>query len=92
MQSKANTSTRNTKRKPSNPAAKVKRKAKGRESYDDGVPIVVVGVTPHQGERESRLHGRSGTGVLDLQEWSGMRNACDVKPHDVSESVGWMPV
>lgn len=29
----------------------------GRESYGDGVPIVVVGVTPHQGKRESRLQG-----------------------------------
>jgi len=27
---------------------------KGRESYGDGVPIVVVGVTPHQGKRERR--------------------------------------
>jgi hypothetical protein len=30
----------------------------GRESYGDGVPIVVVGVTPHQGKRESRLQGQ----------------------------------
>ena len=30
---------------------------KGREFYGDGVPVVVVGVTPHQGERESRLQG-----------------------------------
>lgn len=30
---------------------------KGRESYGDGVPIVVVGVTPHRGKRESRLQG-----------------------------------
>ena len=29
----------------------------GRESYGDGVPIVVVGVTSHQGERESRSQG-----------------------------------
>ena len=29
----------------------------GRESYGNGVPIVVVGVTPHQGKRESRLQG-----------------------------------
>ena len=28
---------------------------KGRESYGNGVLIVVVGVTPHQGKRESRL-------------------------------------
>ncbi len=31
---------------------------KGREPYGDGVPVVVVGVTPHQGERESRLQGQ----------------------------------
>ena len=30
---------------------------KGRESYGDGVLIVVVGVTPHRGERENRLQG-----------------------------------
>lgn len=29
----------------------------GRESYGDGVLIVVVGVMPHQGKRESRLQG-----------------------------------
>jgi len=29
----------------------------GRESYGDGVPIVVVGVTPHQGEQESCSQG-----------------------------------
>jgi hypothetical protein len=28
--------------------------AYGREPYGDGVPIVVVGVTSHQGDRESR--------------------------------------
>ena len=30
----------------------------GRESYGDGVPIVVVGVTTHQGGRESRPQGQ----------------------------------
>ncbi len=30
---------------------------KGRESYGDGVPIVVAGVTPRRGGRESRLQG-----------------------------------
>lgn len=30
----------------------------GREPYGDGVPIVVVGVTPHQGEREGRSQGQ----------------------------------
>jgi hypothetical protein len=29
----------------------------GREPQGDGVPIVVVRVTPHQGGRESRLQG-----------------------------------
>lgn len=29
----------------------------GREPYGDGVPIVVVGVTSHQGGRESRQQG-----------------------------------
>ncbi len=33
---------------------------KGRETSGDGVPIVVVGVTPDQGERESRLQGEVG--------------------------------
>ena len=31
---------------------------KGREPYGDGVPVVVVGVTPHRGERESRSQGQ----------------------------------
>ena len=30
---------------------------KGREPYGDGVPVVVVGVTPHRGEREGRSQG-----------------------------------
>ena len=30
----------------------------GRESQGDGVPVVVVGVTTHQGGRESRLQGK----------------------------------
>jgi hypothetical protein len=29
----------------------------GREPYGDGVPVVVVGVTTHQGGRESRPQG-----------------------------------
>lgn len=29
----------------------------GREPYDDGVLVVVVGVTPHQGAREGRAQG-----------------------------------
>ena len=34
----------------------------GRESLGDGVLIVVVGATTHRGGRESRPHGRRGTG------------------------------
>src|SRR3954462_10215271 len=34
----------------------------GRESYDDGGPAVVAGVTPGQGGRESRPHGPRGPG------------------------------
>ena len=30
---------------------------KGREPYGDGVPVVVAGVTPGQGGRESRPQG-----------------------------------
>jgi hypothetical protein len=33
---------------------------KGREPYGEGGPAVVVGVTPHQGGRESRLQGQGG--------------------------------
>jgi len=38
----------------------------GREPYGDGVPIVVVRVTPHQGGRESRQQGEGAqaTGYL----------------------------
>ena len=32
----------------------------GREPYGDGGPVVVVGVTPHQGGRESRPQGEGG--------------------------------
>src|SRR5271169_1857777 len=47
---------------------------KGRESYGDGVPIVVAGVTTCQGRRESRLQGE-GEQVTGHQERKGMRNA-----------------
>ena len=33
---------------------------KGRESYGDAGPVVVVGVTTHQGARESREQGKGG--------------------------------
>ena len=32
----------------------------GRESYGDGGPVVVAGVTPRQGGRESRPQGEGG--------------------------------
>jgi hypothetical protein len=36
---------------------------KGRESYGDGVPVLVGGVTSAQsGDRENRTTGRRGTG------------------------------
>src|SRR5580693_4900819 len=47
---------------------------KGRESYGDGVPIVVAGVTTCQGRRESRLQGE-GEQVTGHQRQKGMRNA-----------------
>jgi hypothetical protein len=47
---------------------------KGRESYGHGDPIVVVGVTPHRGERESRSQGKGGQ-VLAIPGWGGARDA-----------------
>ena len=35
---------------------------KERELNGDAGPVVVVGVTPHRGGRESRPHGRRGPG------------------------------
>ena len=32
----------------------------GGDAYGHGVLMVVVGVTPHQGRRESRLQGEAG--------------------------------
>ena len=46
----------------------------GRESQGDGVPIVVVRVTPHQGGRESRPQGE-GAQATGHQRPRGMRNA-----------------
>lgn len=47
----------------------------GREAHGDAVPVVVVGVTPHQGGRESRSQGEGAqvTGCSDKPK--GMRNA-----------------
>jgi hypothetical protein len=46
----------------------------GREPYGDGGLVVVVGVTPHQGGRESRPQGEGGQ-VIGHQRPRGMRNA-----------------
>ena len=45
----------------------------GRESYGDGVPIVVDGVTSIQGARESRLQGEVG----QVSEW--FQTPCEVR-------------
>src|SRR3954468_11407768 len=41
----------------------------GRESYGDGGPVVVAGVTTGQGGRESRPHGRRGPGDRTPDDW-----------------------
>ena len=46
----------------------------GRESYGDGGLVVVAGVTPGQGVRESRLQGEGGQ-VTGHPGPGGMRNA-----------------
>ena len=46
----------------------------GREPQGDGVPIVVVGATTHQGERESRSQGEGAQATGHLKP-EGMRNA-----------------
>jgi hypothetical protein len=45
---------------------------KGRESYGNGASIIVVEVTPHQGERESRSQGE-GRQVSKLERNGGAR-------------------
>jgi hypothetical protein len=40
----------------------------GREPYGDGVPIVVVGVTSHQGDRESRSQGEGAQVIATSSE------------------------
>ena len=44
----------------------------GREPQGDGVPVVVVGVTTHQGKRESRLQGKGAqvTGYLKTERYA----------------------
>src|SRR5580693_5701803 len=48
---------------------------KGRESYGDGVPIVVAGVTTCQGRRESRLQGEGEqvTGHRETERYAKCR-------------------
>jgi hypothetical protein len=46
----------------------------GREPHGDGVPIVVVRFTPHQGGRESRPQGE-GAQATGYRRPGGMRNA-----------------
>ena len=41
----------------------------GREPHGDGVPVVVVRVTPHQGGRESRLQGEGAQVTGDPKAW-----------------------
>src|ERR671917_1190754 len=48
---------------------------KGREPYGDGGPVVVVGITPYQGRRESRLQGQGGQVIGYSNNPGGMRNA-----------------
>jgi hypothetical protein len=60
----------------------------GRESHGDTGPVVVAGVTPRQGGRESRPQGEGGQAVKDSRMPGGMRNACDMRSHVRSEHVG----
>ena len=53
----------------------IRDRLKGRQPYGDGMPVVVVGVTPHQGERESRLQGQVAQVSTINQERRGTRNA-----------------
>ena len=57
---------------------------KGRESYGDGVPVVVGGVTSAQsGDRENRTTGRRGTGDERLRNHEG----CAMQTAEVVLSV-----
>ena len=47
----------------------------GREPYGDGGPVVVVGITPYQGRRESRLQGQGGQVI----GYSNTREACEMQ-------------
>lgn len=46
----------------------------GRESYGNGVLILVVGVTPHQGRRENRLQGEVEQVIKMKQKSRGTRS------------------
>ena len=48
---------------------------KGREPYGDGGPVVVVGIAPYQGGRESRLQGQGGQVI----GYSNTREACEMQ-------------
>ena len=48
---------------------------RGAGTYGDGVPVVVMGVTPHQGERESRLQGQVAQVFTIVRNRRGMCNA-----------------
>src|SRR5213080_4355856 len=41
----------------------------GREPQGDGEPVVVVGVTPHQGARESRVQGEVAQVTRMFRPW-----------------------
>jgi hypothetical protein len=41
----------------------------------DGVPVVVAGVTPGQGERETRSQGEGAQVMRTREDRGGMRNA-----------------
>lgn len=47
----------------------------GRESYGDGGPVVVAGVTPGQGGRKAVCTGEGGQMIVGTRRSGGMRNA-----------------
>lgn len=55
----------------------------GRESYGDGVPVVVVGVTTHQGGRESRSQGEGAQATMRLGDgrYAKCRTPQQSRPH-----------
>lgn len=57
----------------------------GRESYGHGVLMVVVGVTPHRGERESLLQGEAGQAGEPGRTFSEVRRNATGD----AETMGW---